>query len=171
MRKFLIYLTVAFNILYATFSSAQTEKENALRPHKITNDQFANNPFGTKLTLENFSKVIRVKCLLNKIPVSNPHSGANDTIYSFKYSKSIVRFYKNAKTTLFQKAIILDKGIKLANGIEIGMSCADLLKAFKVPNNVKADIILVTDQEDFSQHRLYIKDNKLTKIELNAGMD
>lgn len=166
MKRVLItyLLLVCSNHISAQISSA--------KPYVVVNNKIANMPFGVRLTPYNLQRIAGgVRFELKKELITNTHSGELDTLFTLSYSNSTFILYRNRDRFLFRRATILDSGIMLVSAIRVGIRKKDLLRILSVQVPVTQSIILLTDDEHYSNHKFTFVRDRLTRIDLNPGSD
>lgn len=136
----------------------------------VTNEEFANKPFGKILSTKNIKDVMHGRVISKKNPIKNKFIGGFDTLLIFTSNEGEFTFYKSTEKTFFYRANIFGKGIHLTKGVQIGMSKDSFTSALGI-KSFKGDLIIVKDSTDYANHKFHFKNNKLIKIELDAGLD
>jgi hypothetical protein len=157
---FLFFLAI---VISATIIYAQD-------PMIITNEEFANKPFGKILSVKNIKDVMHGRIFSKKNPIKNKFIGGFDTLLIFTSNEAEFTFYKSTEKTFFYRANIFGKGVYLTKSVQIGMSKDSFAKALGI-KSFKGDLIIVKNSTDYANHKFYFKNNKLAKIELDAGLD
>jgi hypothetical protein len=139
----------------------------------IVDDQFAEHPFGIELSPSNIHKVIAGKITGEKKAEPNKHTADIDTLLIFKTLNDEFTFLKTVDKIWFVEAVISGRGIKLAKGIQIGLSKSSFIKVFATDDKFNdTNPIIVTNSIEYGfYHSFYFEKGKLTKIVLNAWPD
>jgi hypothetical protein len=159
--KELILLCISINAFLIS-SSGQVVKETV-----ITDTQFSTLPFGVEVTPSNIQKIVHWKLVQGKKVAPN----GTDEIISFKYAGNSFFFLKTKTSYMFYGAEIINAGLKLAKGVEIGISKKVFTKSFGVDSSTTSNKFVVKDELEFCYNDFYFKDEKLVKIVLKGCTD
>jgi hypothetical protein len=139
----------------------------------IINSDFANLPFGYMVNLDNvkhFFDSNEDSLIIKKQVIQNYHNDKIDTLYSFSSNAKEFLLYKSSTGVFLNRANIRDSLIKLNNGISIGITKEKFLEKFN-SKIIDLDVFMITDEEQYSSHIFYFKEDKLINLEIYHNID
>lgn len=160
-----------FILLAIVVLSACSTNKSSLNYSAISQQDFLKEPFGFEESISNFKALKKPKFDIEKALRKNTHyPEKTDTIYKFKYKQSVVYFYKthlNQEFLLTGK--IVNKKVKLKNGIEIGIKKSKFEKLFAEKLNWQNDSLSLQGQGTL--YTFYFQKDKLSKIKIDNYVD
>lgn len=164
MKKYIL-----LTLLIGAF--ACTTQKSATNYAAISQNEFLSSPFGFDESIENFSNLAKPKFQTQKLLRKNKHyTEKTDTIYKFSYKKSEIFFYKTHRGKEFLLAgKILNKQIKLANGVSVGMNQEDFKNRFSDELKFSSDSILMVGEG--TKYTFIFEDKKLQRINIDNYFD
>jgi hypothetical protein len=176
----IIYVILLFSLLGCFNDKKKTSKKEEIitkevnrdsiiiTPIIIMNDDFFENPFIFKNTINNFLKYYKHNYIIKKTLLNNKIEPSKfDTLISFTSNNTYFTFYKNARyseTNALCEAIIKDSSFVLKKNIFIGLRRSEFEKIFPDIKSTKSDTILLSDQSEMVYYYFYFKANKLNEI-------
>lgn len=164
MKKYILLL------LIISVSACNMQKSTT-NYQPLSRDEFLGSPFSFEESIENFSNAAKPKFQVQKLLRKNKHySEKTDTIYKFSYKKSEIFFYKTHRGKEFLLAgKILNKQIKLTNGIYVGMHQEDFNKRFSDQLVFDSDSIQMISEG--TKYTFIFEDEKLQRINIDNYFD
>lgn len=164
MKKYILLI-----LLIGAFA-CKTQK-SATNYSTISQDEFLSSPFGFDESIENFSSLAKPKFQTQKLLRKNKHyTEKTDTIYKFSYKKSEIFFYKTHRGKEFLLAgKILNKQIKLTNGISVGMHKEEFNNRFSDQLKFNSDSVQMVGKG--SKYTFIFENNKLQRINIDNYFD
>jgi hypothetical protein len=134
---------------------------------EIINNQFANAPLGEfNFINKDLSLFFKGSYDINKTTTTNKFTGKIDTLITFQYKNSLVRFYKTEEKVMLDSLNVSDKNFVTFNlGVDIDMNKDKFLSTFKVnKKDFFSDTISIIDDEGNNSIELSFINKKLNKI-------
>jgi len=167
VKKMPVYVLLLFFVF-----AFQGERAFAQKTKTITKTQFLAHPFRHDTKLKTFRKKYRWwRFKISDEQVKNRHIKRSDVIHKVKISNSYVFIYQAGKKEIFYKAEIVNKRIKLANGIRKGMKRKAFFSKFSNLKFSKKDKITIRDRDRTEKCTFFFKKNRLVKISIEYAID
>lgn len=150
---------------------ACTTQKSTTNYTTLSKEEFLKSPFGFDENIENFSSLARPKFQMQKLLRKNKHyTEKTDTIYKFTYKKSEIFFYKTHRGKEFLLAgKILNKQIKLTNGISVGMHQNEFSNRFSDQLTFDSDSMQMVGEG--TKYTFIFQNNKLHRINIDNYFD
>jgi hypothetical protein len=164
MKKYIL-LVLFISIIGCTSQKSTTNYQ------PLSQAEFISSPFGFDESIENFSSLAKPKFQIQKLLRKNKHyTEMTDTIYKFTYKKSEIFFYKTHLGKEFLLAgKILNKQIKLKNGVYVGIQKDDFSKRFSDNLTFKSDSIHMIGEG--TKYTFIFENEKLQRINIDNYFD
>ncbi len=164
MKRYIL-LTLLIGIISCTSHKLTTNY------NRLTQEEFLDNPFGFKETIDNFSHSSKPNFQTQKLLRKNKHyTEKTDTIYQFTYKRSEVFFYKTHRGKEFLLAgKIVNKQIKFTNGIHVGMSKDEFSNRFSDTPIFNSDSIQMIGEG--TKYTFIFENNKLQRVNIDNYFD
>ncbi|MCB2194603.1 MAG: hypothetical protein KQH79_02020 [Bacteroidetes bacterium] len=164
MKKYIL-LTLVIGVFACTTQKSVTNYTT------LSQNEFLSSPFGFDENIENFSNLEKPKFQTQKLLRKNKHYvEKTDTIYKFSYKKSEIFFYKTHRGKEFLLAgKILNKQIKLINGISVGMHKDEFNNRFSDQLNFNSDSIQMIGEG--TKYTFIFANDKLQRINIDNYFD
>jgi hypothetical protein len=135
----------------------------------ITDGLLANNPFKNQLDINFFSD----KKFQKEINVfENAHDPAlKDSILIFKHNLNIFKFYCVEYKCFFMSAEITNEVHFLQDKIQINAPVEPLLKYLNILSDISQAIIIIHDDELYSEVKIIVKENKINRVSIYFTVD
>ncbi|MBU8892062.1 MAG: hypothetical protein KOO66_04745 [Bacteroidales bacterium] len=164
MKKYIIVIVV-ISLVGCTSEKITTEYT------ALSQKEFLNNPFGFKENIKNFTNSTRPIFSSQKLLRKNQHyPEKTDTIYQFTYKNSEIFFYKTHLGKEFLLAgKVLNKQIKLKNGIYVGITKSEFINKFTDELNFNADSLVLNGEG--TKYTFLFDKGKLQRINIDNYFD
>jgi len=114
----------------------------------ISKQEFLKAPFGHDESIQAFTTQLPARTKITRFARSNAHEPSRtDTIYKFSYKKSELFVYKTYfNREMLMAGKIVNPEIKLVNGISVGLTRDQLLKAISNINESSSDTLVISNE-------------------------
>lgn len=148
-----------------------TSNKSVTNYKPISQEEFLENPFGFKETIQNFSTFSSPKFKTQKLLRKNQHyPEKTDTIYQFTYKKSEIFFYK---THLGKEFLlggkVLNQKIELKNNIQVGIQLEEFKARFSNELNFNSDSLQMIGEG--TKYTFIFENKKLYRINIDNYVD
>jgi hypothetical protein len=138
----------------------------------LEDEDFASNPFGFTMSVEEIQKRYSDVFVTEKDPVENIHEeDVTDTVYTFRYHQTIISVYKSSEQDILQSAVIRDKDILLKRNIYIGMTKKAFAQGFNNLSENCPDYLEVGNAENTSVYGFSFKNSRLHEVRYLGYVD
>ena len=147
MRRLILPLTLLFIVAACKVSNKVAE----VPVQPVAVEDFVNEPFGFAETVKNFHKSFPGLKETRVLRKNVHYPEKSDTIYKLYSRKSSVMIYKtHFNREMLLGGVILDKRIKLRNGITVGASREEVQEAFtNLPKGASStDTLKISSEAD-----------------------
>jgi hypothetical protein len=135
-------------LLVATGTSCNSISKVTTTDKALSKQEFLKSPFGHDESIQSFTSQLPTRTKIARYVRRNTHEPSkSDTIYKFSYKKSELFVYKTYfNREMLMAGKIVNPEIKLTNGISVGLTRDQLLKAISNIKESSSDTIVISNE-------------------------